>query len=207
VTSTPAARNNYRDHGHPTRGLYFGRDPRRPAAEPTLVQFERHGRGITLRGADGERVDGFGDTAVFWLAPAPELRAPTMTCHRPGCGKDLSEHYSSDRLPGGNCDTDHGRELAQIRAWTERHGLGHDQAITAERIIAARDADHDAAIEADTATSTMRSPDVSGAWAGADEDERERLLDQAHAEALDERAWREQDPFDAMDQAGRGVYW
>lgn len=76
MTRDDARRATLRDHGEPECGVYFGRDPRRPIGDGVLVSIARQARAIRLRDTDGNPVDAFGDTAKFWLAPAPSKPAP-----------------------------------------------------------------------------------------------------------------------------------
>lgn len=90
--------------------------------------------------------------------PPQMLDIPQLTRHRGTmfmscprhCPVDVREHHSSDLLRFDQCDTDAGRraaELEQIRVWMLRHDLSLTGGVlTAERIIAARDADWDDAL-------------------------------------------------------------
>ncbi len=73
-----------------------------------------------------------------------------MSCPR-SCGVDVREHNSTDLLRGGQCDTEPGRtavEIEQVRAWMDWHCLLDGSPITARDIVAAREADHTAAADA-----------------------------------------------------------
>jgi hypothetical protein len=70
VTGGDARRGNLRERGEPERGVYFGRDPRRPTGDGVLVRIRREARAIRLRDTAGNTVDAFGDTSKFWLATA-----------------------------------------------------------------------------------------------------------------------------------------
>jgi hypothetical protein len=71
VTRDDAQRGNLREHGEPARGLYFGRDPKRPTDTAVLVSIAREARAIRLRDTAGNTVTAFGDTTKFWLAAEP----------------------------------------------------------------------------------------------------------------------------------------
>ena len=76
MTRDDARRGNLREHGEPGRGIYFGRDRKRPTGDGLLVHIAREARAIRLRDTTGNTVEAFGDTTRFWLAPAPtELSA------------------------------------------------------------------------------------------------------------------------------------
>jgi hypothetical protein len=70
VTSTEARRGNLREHGETTRGVYFGRNPKRPTGDGVVVTIAREARAIRLRDINANTVTAFGDTTKFWLAPA-----------------------------------------------------------------------------------------------------------------------------------------
>lgn len=72
-----ARRANLREHGEPERGIYFGRDPRRPTGDGVLVRITREARAIRLRDTDGNSIEAFGDTAKFWLIPTSSDAAPS----------------------------------------------------------------------------------------------------------------------------------
>ena len=78
MTGGDARRGNMREHGEPERGVYFGRDPRRPTGDGALVRISREARAIRLRDTAGNTVEAFGDTSKFWLAAAPSGHSPAV---------------------------------------------------------------------------------------------------------------------------------
>jgi hypothetical protein len=84
VTSTEARRGNLREHGEPTRGVYFGRNPKRPTGDGVVVTIAREARAVRLRDINANTVTAFGDTTKFWLAqPWPSRAARSVLLIRP----------------------------------------------------------------------------------------------------------------------------
>lgn len=75
-------RANFRDHGKPEAGLFFGLE-KSATSVGRLVKLTQVGMGLRIADAEtGEPIEGCGITAKFWLAPVPAAEHATAAQER-----------------------------------------------------------------------------------------------------------------------------